>query len=54
MCVAVCGRGLLSDPVPVDASPEEFENKLKALATVPGGVSVSREVSGAVCSREEC
>lgn len=46
VCVTVCGRGLVSDPVSVDASAEEFENILKALPTVPGGVSVSKEVSG--------
>lgn len=39
-------RGLVSEPVSVDASAEEFEKLFEALPTVPGGVSVSREVSG--------
>lgn len=30
---------------PIDASGEELEAILKALPTIPGGVSVTREVS---------
>lgn len=46
------GRELVSAPVPVDASAEEFETLLKALPTVPGGLSVSREVSRRLTIRE--
>lgn len=41
-----CDRGLVSEPVPVDATAEEFEKLFETLPTVPGGVSVSREVGG--------
>lgn len=40
-------RGLVTDSVGVDASAEEMESALKALPTVPGGVTVTREVSTA-------
>ena len=37
-------RGLVTDTVAVDASAEEVESTLKALPTVPGGLTVTREV----------
>lgn len=40
-------RGLVTDTVSVDASAEEMESTLKALPTVQGGLSVTREVSTA-------
>ncbi|CAM9504836.1 unnamed protein product, partial [Discosporangium mesarthrocarpum] len=39
-------RGMVSDPIPADASAEEFEEALKALPSAPGGLSVSREAVG--------
>ena len=37
-------RGFVTEMVPADSSAEAFQSSFKALPTVPGGVSVTREV----------